>query len=126
MKLKTCAAITRMIVCLASGAVPIVAVTSATAQTAGDRPPNTMPKLKCVELTGWKIPGSTVVIAKAQEVPEAPPGTVHPNPTSPATVEVTIPSNCLAEGMMDERVGVDDKPYAIRFALALPDRWNGR
>ena len=126
MKLTTFAAITQMIVCLTSGGIPVVAVTSAKAQSAGDNSPTTVPKLKCAELTGWKIPGSTIVIAKAQEVPEAPPGTVQLNPTSPVTVAVAIPSNCRADGVMDQRVGVDGKSYAIGFALALPDRWNGR
>ena len=48
------------------------------------------------------------------------------NPKSPATVAVAIPSNCRADGVMDQRVGVDGKSYAIGFAIAMPDRWNGR
>ena len=30
------------------------------------------------------------------------------------------------EGVIDQRTGVDGKPYGIGFALALPDQWNGR
>ena len=30
------------------------------------------------------------------------------------------------EGVINQRTGVDGKPYGIGFALALPDQWNGR
>ena len=69
---------------------------------------------------------STIVVTKAQEVPEAPPGTVQPSPPAPATVSVALPPNCRADGVIDQRVGVEGKSYAIGFAVALPDRWNGR
>ena len=114
-------------VCLALGAVSMIAISSASAEGASDSVPNIAPALKCVDLTGWKIPGSTTtVVTKAQEVPEAPPGTVQPNPSAPATVSVALPPNCRADGVIDQRVGVDGKSYAIGFAVALPDRWNGR
>ena len=38
---------------------------------------------KCVDLTGWKLPVTTVVITQAQEVPERPPGTAQPMPPAP-------------------------------------------
>jgi len=112
--------------CLMSGAVPIVAISPALAQTSDDANPGISPALKCADLSGFRISGSTMVIATAQEVPEAPPGTVRPQPPSPATVAVALPSNCRADGMIDRRTGVDGKPYAIGFAIALPDHWNGR
>ena len=37
-----------------------------------------------------------------------------------------LPSHCRVEGVLDERVGVDAVTYGVRFALALPDAWNGR
>lgn len=37
-----------------------------------------------------------------------------------------LPAYCRVEGILDERVGVDDVVYGIRFALGLPDDWNGR
>jgi feruloyl esterase len=113
-------------VCLALGAVAMIAASPARAEGASDSAPNIAPVLKCGDLTGWKIPGSTAVVSKAQEVPEAPPGTVQPSPSSPATVSVALPPNCRADGVIDQRVGVDGKSYAIGFAVALPDRWNGR
>ena len=65
-------------VCLALGAVSMIAISPASAEAASDSSPNIAPALKCVDLTGWKIPSSTTVVTKAQEVPEAPPGTVQP------------------------------------------------
>ena len=38
----------------------------------------------------------------------------------------SVPAFCHVEGVIDQRTGVDGKPYAIGFALALPDEWNGR
>ena len=110
----------RAMIGLALGILLIVAISPGNAQ------PVIAPTLKCADLPELKIPGSTIVVAKAQAVPEAPPGTVQPRPPAPDKVAVAIPSNCRADGEIDPRVGVDGKPYAIGFAIALPDRWNGR
>ena len=120
------AALNCAMACLVLGVVSLAAVPPAGAQGASTSPANIAPALKCAELTGWKVPNSTIVVTKAQEVPEAPPGTVQPSPPAPATVSVALPPNCRADGVIDQRVGVDGKPYAIGFAVALPDRWNGR
>lgn len=37
-----------------------------------------------------------------------------------------LPAHCRIDGVVDQRVGVDGVTYGIRFALALPDAWNGR
>jgi hypothetical protein len=34
--------------------------------------------------------------------------------------------HCRVNGVIDRRTGAGGKPYGIRFALALPDEWNGR
>lgn len=104
----------------------MAAVSPASAQTPNDKSSAIAPALKCADLTGLKIPGSSIAITNTQAVPDAPPGTVQIRPPAPATVGVAIPSNCRAEGLIDQRTGVDGKPYAIGFAIALPDRWNGR
>ncbi len=44
-------------------------------------------------------------------------------PTAPA---VTLPPHCHVEGELDRRTGSDGKSYALRFAINLPDQWNGR
>jgi feruloyl esterase len=38
----------------------------------------------------------------------------------------SLPAHCRVDGVVDERTGVDGVIYGIRFALALPDEWNGR
>src|SRR5690348_9708217 len=84
------------------------------------------PAIHCEALAGVGLPGSTLAIEKAEAVPDAPAGTVQVRPGEPQTVGVAIPSYCRAEGVIDRRSGVDGKSYAIGFAIALPDRWNGR
>jgi hypothetical protein len=84
------------------------------------------PAIKCEALAGLSFPGSTIVIEMAEAAPEAAAGTVQVRPPNPETVRVAIPSYCRAQGVIDRRTGVDGKSYAIGFAIALPDRWNGR
>jgi feruloyl esterase len=38
---------------------------------------------------------------------------------------INLPAYCRVDGAIDARTGVDGQPYAIGFALALPDAWNG-
>lgn len=112
--------------CLGAVLVSMAAVSPTVAQTAAAPADTVTPALKCSDMAGLKIPGSTIVVTKSQAVAEAPPGTVRPLPRYPDTVAVAIPSNCRADGVIDQRTGVDGKSYAIGFAVALPDRWNGR
>ena len=76
----------------------------------------------CAALTGLKVPGYDVSIKQAAVIPAGPP------PASPLgpPPEGTLPSYCRVDGTIDERTGSDGKPYAIGFAVALPESWNGR
>jgi feruloyl esterase len=94
MKQKRNVALDCAVVCLALGAASIVGIPPASAEASSDNSPNMAPALKCADLTGWKVPGSTTIVTKAQEVPEAPPGTVQPSPSAPATVSVALPAAC--------------------------------
>lgn len=38
----------------------------------------------------------------------------------------TLPPHCHIEGEIDRRNGADGRSYALRFAVNLPDDWNGR
>jgi len=38
----------------------------------------------------------------------------------------TVPDNCLVRGLLNERTGIDGKPYAIAYELRLPLQWNGK
>lgn len=103
-------------------AAALFAIAPARAQTA----PDIGPAMKCADMVGWKIPGSTMVIDKATAVPESAPNTVQYMPPFPFKVPVAIPSYCKVEGELDRRVGKGGIHFAIGFAVALPDRWNGR
>ena len=108
-------------------ALSALGVTSAAyGQASGLAPNGIAPTQKCADLVNLKISSSTMVIAKAEEIPTAPAGTVRISLLSPDTIPVAIPSYCRADGTIDPRTGVDGKPYAISFAIALPDNWNGR
>jgi pimeloyl-ACP methyl ester carboxylesterase len=113
------------LVCLSLIAIAVVATAQGVAETSNNTSTVVAPALKCADLAGFKI-SESAMINTALEVREAQPGTVQPLPQSPTTVAVAIPPYCRADGVIDQRVGVDGKPYAISFAIALPDRWNGR
>lgn len=85
------------------------------------------PSGSCADLAKAQL-GSAVVIDKSEPV-AAKPAPTKP-PTGPAyamdRVTVALPSYCLASGTIDKRDGAGGKPYAIGFAIALPDKWNGR
>lgn len=84
------------------------------------------PAVPCTSLTTLQLPQTTIT---ASQPVAAKPKPAHPT-TGPAyamnLVDVAMPSYCLASGEIDQHTGPDGKPYAIGFALALPDKWNGR
>jgi feruloyl esterase len=69
----------------------------------------------CSALEKFSLPGHRVVVRQAKEIPASAPGVI------PA-----VPAHCRLDGVMDERIGRDGKPYGIGFAVALPAKWNGR
>lgn len=69
----------------------------------------------CEGMKSFEWKGVDVEITSAAEVA---PGTGRGG--------VMLPSHCLVEGVVDERTGAGGATYGIRFALALPDDWNGR
>jgi feruloyl esterase len=84
------------------------------------------PVQKCADLVNLHISGTNMTITKAVAVPTTPAGTLHAASITGAVIPVAIPPYCRAEGVIDQRTGFDSKPYAIGFAIALPDNWNGR
>jgi feruloyl esterase len=112
--------------------VALVSATMALAWTAAAPAPAATPEApsqpaarKCADMARASLPGVDLQITKAQEVPAAPPGTVRPSQFQPP-LAVAMPAYCLVEGSFERRTGAGGKPYAIGFALALPDAWNGR
>jgi feruloyl esterase len=53
-------------------------------------------------------------------------GSATLNAGGPAAGRPAVPEHCEVVGEMDARLGIDGRPYAIRFHLRLPSAWNGR
>jgi pimeloyl-ACP methyl ester carboxylesterase len=76
----------------------------------------------CSDLKSFALPGTALKITKAEELPAGPP---PPSPMGPP-LKITLPARCYVEGTINERTGAGGRTYAIGFAVALPDNWNGR
>ncbi len=109
------------------GAVGLALIVAAAAHAEAPAAPGEVrPTRPCAELAKLQIPGSGMTITRGEAVPAAPAGTVKPSMMSTDPIAVPVPAYCRVEGEIDRRVGVDGKSYAIGFAIALPDEWNGR
>ncbi|MES1196294.1 MAG: tannase/feruloyl esterase family alpha/beta hydrolase, partial [Steroidobacter sp.] len=70
----------------------------------------------------FKANGLDVIIKKTALIPAGPVPAIPYSAGYPGT----LPAYCRVDGVIDERIGHDGKPYAIGFAIALPENWNGR
>jgi hypothetical protein len=104
--------INAMRVAVASFLAGTAIVAFSSASNAADGQPTITPAVKCEALVGLSFASSTIVIEKAEAVPETPAGTMQVRPPDPETVRVAIPSNCRAQGVIDRRIGADGKDYA--------------
>ena len=94
---------------------------------AADSPPSTVVTQRvaaqCVAMANAAF-GKDVAITSATHLGAsaagaAPvPGDFGPSPA--------LPAYCKVEGIINQRIGAEGKEYGIRFAIALPDDWNGR
>ena len=71
----------------------------------------------------FNMEGFNITINKAAAIPE---GKLKPSAFGPPAYDGVIPGYCRVDGEIDKRIGYEGKPYAIGFALALPENWNGR
>ena len=55
-----------------------------------------------------------------------PAGPVVLLPPTPAGATTPAPDHCLIRGKINERTGIDGKPYAIGYEMRLPTNWNGK
>ena len=77
---------------------------------------------RCEAMAGIELrPGVTIAKATHLAASAARPAAGPGAPPMPA-----LPAHCRIEGSIDPHKGADGKDYAIGFALALPDEWNGR
>jgi feruloyl esterase len=79
---------------------------------------------RCAALKSFKLDGFALQITSA-EWKAAGPVTLARGGGPPGP-PVMLPAHCRVDGALDSRTGSDGKPYAIKFALALPAEWNGR
>jgi pimeloyl-ACP methyl ester carboxylesterase len=70
----------------------------------------------CASLLGASIRGGTITSAE-----DLPAGTV---PVFGGAAP--IPAHCKLQAKLNERIGIDGKPYAIGMELRIPANWNGR
>jgi len=78
----------------------------------------------CSALAGFTPPDARLEITRAEKLAASRLSTGPQG--APAMAGLTMPAHCRVEGILDRRTGVGGKQYGIRFALALPDNWNGR
>ena len=105
--------------------MPAVTLRAAVAGTAILLAASAMPALaqseaSCAALLGYAPAGLDLKITTAAH---------HANrqtAAGPRGPGVTLPPHCHVEGELDRRTGVAGKSYALRFAVNLPDNWNGR
>jgi hypothetical protein len=77
---------------------------------------------RCTAMAGVEIrPGVAITSARHATASAA-----RPSPGPGAPPMPALPGHCRVEGTIDPHTGADGKAYAIGFALALPDDWNGR
>lgn len=76
----------------------------------------------CEQLLSFNTDDNNVKIKTAVIVPAGPvPSVMYQRPYAG-----TLGSYCRVDGVIDERIGEGGKPYGIGFAIALPEKWNGR
>jgi len=72
----------------------------------------------CRSLSGAAVRGGSVVSAQFVPARTLPPQNGRPVPPQP--------DHCFVTGALNKRVGLDGKPYEIRFEMRLPLKWNQR
>ena len=76
----------------------------------------------CADLLKFTSVGAPVSVEKAEVVAAGP--AIAPPGSPPVTAQ--LPAHCRVEGIIGAHTGRDGKAYGIRFALAMPESWNGR
>lgn len=99
----------------AAGALALACVAAGTTAHAQDA---------CTALKSVAVTGLTVEITNTEKI-AAGPTPAQPGPGGPGYAGA-LPARCRVEGVIEKRKGIGGADYGIKFALALPDDWNGR
>ncbi|MGA0805341.1 MAG: DUF6351 family protein [Pseudohongiellaceae bacterium] len=75
---------------------------------------------QCSALQGAQLSGFDLQVTSAQH------HVARSLPAGPGGPGAELPAHCHVEGELDRRTGSDGKSYALRFAINMPDQWNGR
>ena len=78
----------------------------------------------CASMVGLTVPGSGMIISKAEEVSAAAAGAAGARGSE--RLPVPLPAYCRVEGTIGSRTGSDGKQYGLTVAIAMPQGWNGR
>lgn len=103
-----------------TGTLRITVILAAQAGLAQNSVPSTA---ACQDLTNLQLPGVTLTVTKAQWIAA---GSTAPAGPGGARSTVNLPAYCRLDGVMDRRMGAGGAAYGLEFALALPEKWNGR
>lgn len=78
----------------------------------------------CADLKNFRLDGYAIEIEKVEDLAAGPAAAAPGGP--PAAARVTLPAHCRVDAVIDRRIGRNNKPFGIGFAIALPKDWNGR
>ncbi len=92
--------------------------TGGSASRGASNAPLACARLAAAVPTGTRLTLSETVPAGDIQLTGVQPGA--PGSTAP------VPAHCHVQGKINERTGIDGKPYAIGFDLRMPAAWNGR
>ena len=90
----------------------------------GDPRPLTMAApVSCTQLATVPIANSRITLSETLAA-----GSIQLTGVQPGAPgsQAPVPAHCHLQGKINERTGIDGKPYAIGFDLRLPAAWNGR
>ena len=72
--------------------------------------------MRSTTLDGFDLQVTSAAYHQQRSLPPGPGG----------NAAAALPPHCHIEGELDRRTGADGRSYALRFAINLPDDWNGR
>jgi feruloyl esterase len=95
------------------------------AAQAGPQPDTaTTTQAACSALMQLHVPGVALSVTKSEWVAAGAPAAGGRG--APQGTGAQLPAYCRLDGTIDRRTGAGGVTYGIGFALALPERWNGR
>jgi len=80
---------------------------------------------RCANLNDISVPGYDLSVVSVDYIDHPDKMPPPKRPGRAVSKDAFVPY-CRLEGVYEKRTGVNGKPYAIGFAVAFPDNWNGR